>query len=464
MSIEINTDVLSVILYFLRYNRRSLHSCLLVNRLWCELTIPILWRDPWTFFYRLENTSSPSVQNQPIKLINTYLSLLPQESIIELQNNGINVPIYQYKSTLNYPSYLRGLDLDYLNRSILRWHYKYNEKHSTHPFQKAVTRLKKFCKKVTGRDDSIETTNDEDRIRYDQIHLICSKLLSLFFKESPKLSLIRIKQKKYEIPFPLFENLVKLDETKNCLSYLTGLECVDDHNMEEIYTHLALNNTNISQIMIHGYRNTSSLANLISVQKKLQKLYIVNVSRVSPNDYWTTPGVGLELQRKAPFITILKLEGSCRFLELLKDFINLKEFSLRCVHRNSCINNNNNNRLLVKAPKLINLEKFEFECDHKYEIKFIVDLIKSTRHLRKVIIEGSRILDPTNYLNLKSLNLPICETRKSVSYLWMEYNFYPPSEFLEICSLYKKLGMLKTYENISSCKSGLSPKYSLRLD
>lgn len=538
---RINADVLSIILYFLRYNRQSLYSCLFVNRLWCELTIPILWRDPWAFFYRLENTSSPSAQTQPIKLINTYLSLLPQESITELQINGINVPIYQIRSSFNYPTYLRGLDLNYIYKSILRW-YKYNEKHSTHPLQKIITRLKKFSKKVTGRDSIETTTDDEDKTKYDQIDLICSKLLLLFFKESPKLSLIRIKPKKYEITFPLFEHLVKLDETKKCLSHLTGLECVDNHNTKEIYKQLALNNKNISQIMIHGCQNTQALANLISVQKKLQKLYIVNINRISPNEYWTTPGVGLELQRKASFITKLKLEGSCGFLELLKDFINLEEFSLRCVHRNSC----NNNRS-AEAPKLSNLKKLEFECDHKYEINFLALTIKDTRQLRKIIIEGSRIEDPSNcnlLLNsiitccphLKNCSIPIstidpplttllesckdiqrlclfsipsenqininycdnfllqilkfeehkpvnlhalelincsfsvevwekflCKTyetnetikiKKSVSYLWMEHNFQPSAEFIETCSIYKSLGILKNYGNITLYKSG----------
>ncbi|PKY53067.1 hypothetical protein RhiirA4_471082 [Rhizophagus irregularis] len=546
-----NTDVLSIILYFLRYNRQSLYSCLFVNRLWCELTIPILWRNPWNFFYRLENTSSPSTQIQPIKLINTYLSLLPQELIIELQTNGINVPTYQIRSSFNYPSYIRGLDLNYLYKSILRWNDKYNEKHSTHPLQKVVTRLKKLGKKVTGRDNSMES-DDEDKTKYDQINLICSKLLFLFFKESPKLSLIRIKPKKYEITFPLFEYLVKLGDTKNCLSHLTGLECVDDQNTKEIYTQLALNNTNISQIMIHGCQNTQSLADLISVQKKIQKLYIVNINRISPNEYWSTPGVGLELQRKTFFITKLKLEGSCGFLELLPDFINLEEFSLKCVHRNSC----NSNRS-ARAPKLKNLKKIEFECDHKYEINFLALLIKNTRNLRKVIIEGERIEDPSNcnlLLDsiitccplLKNCSIPIstinpplitllksckdiqrlclfsipsenqinidycdnfllqilkfeennpanlhalelincsfsvevwekflCKTyeknetnkiRKSVSYSWMEHNFQPSKEFIEKCSIYKSLGILKTYGNITLYKSGLSPQFNMRLD
>ncbi|RIA86686.1 hypothetical protein C1645_878524 [Glomus cerebriforme] len=541
MSVTFNTDVLSIILYFLRYNKQTLYSCLFVNRLWCQLTIPILWRDPWTFFYRIENNSPPSIPTQPLKLINTYLSLLPIESIIELQKNGINVPIHSIEPSFNYPMYLRGLDLNYLYKSIIRWIYdKYNEKLSIHPLQKAVSRLKKFGKKVTGRDDSIETIDDEDKLKNEQILLIYSKLLSFFFKESPKLSLIRIKPKKNDI---MFSNLINSNEAKKCLSYLTGLECVDDHKMEETYAHLALSNTNIYQIMIHGYQNTKSLANLLSVQKKLQKLYFVNINNISPYVYWTTPGVGLELQKKAHFIIKLKLEGSCGFLELLKDFINLEEFSLRCVHKNSC-----NDRIPLKAPTLRNLKKLEFEYEHKYEINFIANLIRNTRQLTKIIIKGSRISDPNNCnllldsiknycLQLKICSIPIsiinprlisllesckniqrlslfsipsenqininyCDnflvqilesepvslhtlelincsfsvevwekfleaqyiSKKSISYLWMKHNFQPSEEFLKNCSTYKRLGMLKTFENINLYRACLSPKFYLRID
>src|SRR5947199_5110308 len=101
MTVMINTDVLSIIIYFLRYNKQSLHSCLLVNRLWCTLTIPILWRDPWIFFYRLENVSIPTTQTRSLRLIDTYLSSLSQESIIELQNQGISVPTYSIQPSFN---------------------------------------------------------------------------------------------------------------------------------------------------------------------------------------------------------------------------------------------------------------------------------------------------------------------------------------------------------------------------
>ncbi|CAG8724989.1 9020_t:CDS:1, partial [Funneliformis caledonium] len=461
-------------------------------------------------------------------LINTYLASLPQESINELKEHGIDVPDYPTKLCFNYPIYLRGLDLNYLHKLSSGWvHYKYNEKASIHhPFQKAVSCIKKFGKKFSGRDDSLLSKNEMNRIRV-QIHLICSKLLSLFLIRSPKLSLLRIKPKRNEVIFSLFDaDLIYLSATNNCLSFLTGLECVDDHDMERIYNQLASSSTNISRIMIYGQQNSMSLANLISVQKELQRLYLVNINSIT---YWTAPGVGSELQKKAFLITKLKLESSCGCLKFLGDFINLEELSLRCLHKDPCYNV----RGSVKAPSLRNLRKLEFEYNHKYEIKFIADLIQNTFKLRKVVVEGSRILDPINVqllfesiiiscphmrncsipisvinpplitlfdscrhikrlclfsipseapininycdnflfqilksrpANLRTLELINCSfsvkvweiflraqpftNLRFVSYLWMKHNFQPSVEFLEICSKYKRFGLLKAFGNI----------------
>jgi len=55
---KLNKDVLYIIfeeLYFdinhksLTKTKKSLHSCLLINKLWCEIAVLILWRNPWKF-------------------------------------------------------------------------------------------------------------------------------------------------------------------------------------------------------------------------------------------------------------------------------------------------------------------------------------------------------------------------------------------------------------------------------
>ena len=44
--LRLNKDVLFLVIEELQNDRKSLHSCLLVDRTWCEATVPILWNDP----------------------------------------------------------------------------------------------------------------------------------------------------------------------------------------------------------------------------------------------------------------------------------------------------------------------------------------------------------------------------------------------------------------------------------
>ena len=44
---KLNKDVLLLIFEELNSAKKHLYSCLLVNRTWCEITVPILWKNPW---------------------------------------------------------------------------------------------------------------------------------------------------------------------------------------------------------------------------------------------------------------------------------------------------------------------------------------------------------------------------------------------------------------------------------
>src|SRR6266496_5660564 len=46
---KLNKDILFLIFEELQDDSKSLFSCLMVNKLWCETVIPILWRNPWRY-------------------------------------------------------------------------------------------------------------------------------------------------------------------------------------------------------------------------------------------------------------------------------------------------------------------------------------------------------------------------------------------------------------------------------
>src|SRR5215469_6257690 len=94
---QLFTDCLNEIFEYLHDDKASLYSCLLVNRLWCEISVRILWRNAWLY-----NTSN----------FRTLISCLPNESKEILSNNGIIISPPTPKSPVfNYASFCKILPI-----------------------------------------------------------------------------------------------------------------------------------------------------------------------------------------------------------------------------------------------------------------------------------------------------------------------------------------------------------------
>src|SRR4051812_23932841 len=99
---KLNRDVLFLILKELQSDRKSLYSCLLVNRTWCEITVPILWKDPW-----IDGLDEVKIKSQ----FNVIISHLSNETKEYLRIQGINLPEIRLKAFFNYISFYRYLRL-----------------------------------------------------------------------------------------------------------------------------------------------------------------------------------------------------------------------------------------------------------------------------------------------------------------------------------------------------------------
>ncbi|PKY54075.1 hypothetical protein RhiirA4_548017 [Rhizophagus irregularis] len=51
-------NVLFIILEEFKGDKNSLHSCLLVNKTWCEIIVPMLWKNPWKYLEEDEKEKS----------------------------------------------------------------------------------------------------------------------------------------------------------------------------------------------------------------------------------------------------------------------------------------------------------------------------------------------------------------------------------------------------------------------
>src|SRR6266542_2292574 len=70
----LKSDHLEIIFEILYDDKKSLNSCLYVNKLWCSTLVELLWRDPWTYFLKEDRL------NEAKSFFKTILSQLPDDS------------------------------------------------------------------------------------------------------------------------------------------------------------------------------------------------------------------------------------------------------------------------------------------------------------------------------------------------------------------------------------------------
>ena len=93
---QLFVDCLNEIFEHLENENETLRSCLLVNRLWCEVTVRILWRNVWNFELKIHQQSS---------IISTLFACFPHESKELLLKNEIIIstptskqPLFNYET------------------------------------------------------------------------------------------------------------------------------------------------------------------------------------------------------------------------------------------------------------------------------------------------------------------------------------------------------------------------------
>src|SRR3984885_15699191 len=107
---KLNKDILFLIFEELQDDSDTLFSCLMVNRLWCETVIPVLWRNPWRYDIKDYNKSSLYY------IITFYLT----DDIKEfLTGQGIQLPPISHESLLfDYLSLCRSINMNVINGII----------------------------------------------------------------------------------------------------------------------------------------------------------------------------------------------------------------------------------------------------------------------------------------------------------------------------------------------------------
>ncbi|GBC06339.1 hypothetical protein RclHR1_06780003 [Rhizophagus clarus] len=247
---KLNEDILFLIFEELKNDSKSLFSCLMVNKLWCEIGIPILWKDPWNYKINYNNKA------YLFTIITFYLS----DDIKDfLERQGVQLPSVSAQSlSFDYLSFCRSINIDIINEII-----------------------------------SIGSS-----LAYNQF-LLQQEFYSLFIKKLPELKWLDMRSIKHQIFY--------LSEANTRLESLYELKCDTSINATYFYG-IARICQYIQKLTIVNIKPKSNygIAKLIEVQENLKYFKWIDDF---DDDNFTNPykEIFLELGKKADTLNHLEL-------------------------------------------------------------------------------------------------------------------------------------------------------------
>ncbi|GBB99912.1 hypothetical protein RclHR1_03680007 [Rhizophagus clarus] len=277
---QLPADCLNEIFEYLSDDKFTLHSCILVNRLWCEISVRILWKNVWKY-----SASSFS--------FSTLVACLPNESKKLLRENGINIstPTFEFP-TFDYASFCKVL-----------------------PIGEVYYKLGFFL------ENQQLILSKNFKIGVDAI---AQEIIKLFLRQITSLKQLKISKfwqfLSWQTPNT---NFVFYPEAKDCLKNLSELHCTSDISSEFFYQLSQLShNITILNIMIENHI-PNGLTDLISAQRclKCSKIAIYDVLKDITD---------LLLKKLPDTLTKLNLYGGGDNISLsfITSLINLEELQL----------------------------------------------------------------------------------------------------------------------------------------
>ncbi|EXX70412.1 hypothetical protein GLOIN_2v1767079 [Rhizophagus irregularis DAOM 181602=DAOM 197198] len=173
-------ELLNDIIQYFYDDFSTLHSCVLVNRLWCRLAIPLLWEDPF------------SIPTQNYNCIEIYLHNLndyDKKDVNKYENNNF----FSSNTLFNYPSLIKCLNTHKIVNAIEEWVAAPIEKRSIYYYSTSPTLIYKLLLKVfvENKASNIVGLNEvfEQLNVLDSIHILyCLSLNSDFIQQIIKIT------------------------------------------------------------------------------------------------------------------------------------------------------------------------------------------------------------------------------------------------------------------------------------
>ncbi|RIA92186.1 hypothetical protein C1645_820979 [Glomus cerebriforme] len=380
MSSQLPIDCFNEIFECLEEDKVTLYSCLLVNRLWCRISVKILWRNIWGF--KCIKVSS--------QIRNTLISCLPNESKDLLFKNGVFIPTSIPKSPLfNYPSFCEVLSiLDLIIDEDL-----YNKK---------VSKNQKFNITPLNRN-----------------YLITQEILKMFMKQ------ISLKKLKYDLDIygSKIPNFINFPGAKDCLKNLSEIRCNSNIHSEFFYQ-LSQICHNIQSLTIEfGITISDGLKDLISSQNSLRSLSFMRYDVDGDDDYdddvynddddWDDyddykhyTKIVSSLTKHSSTLTTLHLRGTVP-LSFISKFTNLKELVISFEYETFFITFKKIQYIIFPHLEIL---KFVLKCP---KVEMIIKFLENN---------GKNLKEFHVNKHDKSLNLAIAKFCPNLKSLYTKFN------------------------------------------
>src|ERR1044072_379977 len=265
---KLNKDILFLLFEELQGDSKSLFSCLLVNRLWCETAIPILWRNPWRY------NDIVYYQNQG-SLYHVIISSLPNDVKEFLANHGTQLfpTSTSYQSLLfDYLSFCKSINMRFI-RNIIS--FRFTSTYEQFILQQEIYRL--FMNKFT-------------ELRYLDMGSIEHQIFS-FPKAKTCLDSLCV---------------LRCDTSIDSI-YFYGLACICKHIQRFIIT-----NTNVKD-------DNDGIFKLIEAQKNLKYFKWKDDLDYDPNDYFDFEG--LYILYEGTFLALEKQASTLNHLTISFEYL-----------------------------------------------------------------------------------------------------------------------------------------------
>ncbi|CAG8447042.1 4287_t:CDS:1 [Funneliformis caledonium] len=230
-------ETLRPILEYLNNDKKTLYSCILVNRTWCRIAVPILWRAPFKNLLPIRQSG----------LISTFIGCLDDDASIEKLKLFEGFPSEILKiPTFDYASFLHELQFSSLYDAVNFW-----------------------CK----GQDLDRYQNEEGDIVFYPVKTILEMLIEQFMEKSRNLSKLSIPVITHRegdfISLKKHEMMVR--KRLPNISYLDCDDCIIENL--KIASEAC---TNLSRLDIDcSWGNDEYVSKLLSVQSHLQHLTVI---------------------------------------------------------------------------------------------------------------------------------------------------------------------------------------------